>query len=177
MALPTLTLTDPHNLAADMSLATSPRADSSTSFEFDQLSGRPGTASSTGNDAGMSCRSCRERNRTCLCPRATPTCDNAQRSNAREGARARSELTMPAARPDTPSSSRPSPGRLHNKTLSTTTASSHSRSRSRGPSPSRDGSLRQEVRSPIDPLSQVSSSYTYSQLSHKRKGPAADTRP
>ncbi|TLD04557.1 hypothetical protein E2P81_ATG10609, partial [Venturia nashicola] len=52
MALPTLTLTDPHNLAADMSLAMSPvsRADSNTSFEFGQLTGRPGTASSTGND-------------------------------------------------------------------------------------------------------------------------------
>lgn len=56
---------------------------------------------------------------------------------------------MPAGRPDTPLSSRPSPGRLH-KTVSNATSSP-----SREPSPSRNGSLRQEVRSPIDPLSQV----------------------
>jgi hypothetical protein len=60
MALPTLTLTDPHNLAADMSLAMSPlqTTDSNTSFEFDRSSVRPGTASSIGhNDDGMSHRS------------------------------------------------------------------------------------------------------------------------
>lgn len=51
-------------------------------------------------------------------------------------------------RPDTPSSSRPSPGRLR-KTLSNTNSSP-----SRGASPARDAGLRQDVRSPIDPLSQ-----------------------
>ena len=61
--------------------------------------------------------------------------------------------TMPSAsRPDTPQSSLQlrSPGRQHNKTNSNTTNSP-----SRGPSPARDASLRQDVRPPIDPLSQV----------------------
>jgi len=61
--------------------------------------------------------------------------------------------TMPSAsRPDTPQSSLQlrSPGRQHNKTNSNTTTSP-----SRGPSPARDASLRQDVRPPIDPLSQV----------------------
>jgi hypothetical protein len=72
MALPTLTLTDPHNLDADMSLPMSPTIkspDTFTSFEFERTSGRPGTASSVGDGAGKyviimiinpSCR-CREK--------------------------------------------------------------------------------------------------------------------
>jgi len=57
MALPTLTLTDPQNIDADMSLAMSPitsrSPDTFTSFEFERTSGRPGTASSVGDGAGM----------------------------------------------------------------------------------------------------------------------------
>jgi hypothetical protein len=155
MALPTLTLTDPHNLAADMSLAMSPvlTADSDKSFEFDRSSGRPATASSIGyNDDGMSRTYSSQQAQTCLFPRAASTCwhAHAHTSNARDRSRARIELTMPAARPATPSTGRPSTGRQHNNTLSTTTSSP-----SRGPSPGRDASLRQEVRSQIDPLSQV----------------------
>lgn len=72
MALPTLTLTDPQNLDADMSLPMSPTIkspDTFTSFEFERTSGRPGTASSVGDGAGKyviimiinpSCR-CREK--------------------------------------------------------------------------------------------------------------------
>jgi hypothetical protein len=55
MALPTLTLTDPQNLDADMSLPMSPTIkslDTFTSFEFERSSGRPGTASSVGDGAG-----------------------------------------------------------------------------------------------------------------------------
>jgi hypothetical protein len=55
MALPTLTLTDPHNLDADMSLPMSPTIkspDTFTSFEFERSSGRPGTASSVGPSDG-----------------------------------------------------------------------------------------------------------------------------
>jgi hypothetical protein len=55
MALPTLTLTDPQNLNADMSLPMSPTIkspDTFTSFEFERASGRPGTASSVGDGAG-----------------------------------------------------------------------------------------------------------------------------
>jgi hypothetical protein len=55
MALPTLTLTDPQNLDADMSLPMSPTIkspDTFTSFEFERASGRPGTASSVGDGAG-----------------------------------------------------------------------------------------------------------------------------
>jgi hypothetical protein len=171
MALPTLTLTDPHNLAADMSLAMSPlqTTDSNTSFEFDRSSGRPGTASSIGNnDDGMSCPSlyCRdELEGRCLCARLPSTCHDAQTSNARDALSTPIVLTMPAARPVTPASSRPSPARQHNKTLSNSNTTSSPASR--GPSPGRDASLRQEVRSPIDPLSQVR---TYiSRLSHKSK--------
>ena len=52
--LPTLTLNGPDNVEADLSMAMSPLVgtDSNTSFEFDRSSGRPGTASSTGNDDG-----------------------------------------------------------------------------------------------------------------------------
>ena len=54
MVLPTLTLTGPSQLAPEVSLVMSPLvgSDSNTSFEFDRSSGRPGTASSTGNDDG-----------------------------------------------------------------------------------------------------------------------------
>jgi len=56
VVLPQLTLNDPDSLAAEVSLAMSPLigTDSNTSFEFDRSSGRPGTASSTGNDDGKS---------------------------------------------------------------------------------------------------------------------------
>lgn len=55
MALPILTLTDPQNVDADMSLPMSPTIkspDTFTSFEFERSSGRPGTASSVGDGAG-----------------------------------------------------------------------------------------------------------------------------
>ena len=77
--------------------------------------------------------------------------------------------TMPAAsRPDTPQSSFQlrSPGRQHNKANSNATSSP-----SRGPSPGRDANLRQDVRPPIDPLSQARTSV---QLPHKCKDLSTD---
>lgn len=54
--LPTLTITGPSTFSPEMSLVTSPLvgtdSNSNNSFEFDTSSGRPGTASSTGNDDG-----------------------------------------------------------------------------------------------------------------------------
>lgn len=54
MALPTLTLTDPQNIDADMPMSPIRSADTDTfaSFEFERSLGRPGTASSVGDGAG-----------------------------------------------------------------------------------------------------------------------------
>jgi len=166
--LPTLTLTDPQNEPSEMSLAMSPLVgtDSNTSFEFDRSPGRPGTASSTGNDDGKPVHVavfCHEEGSTRRGEKlgnksehASPTCHHAS-TNARDRHLERAnQADMPAAsRPDTPQSSLRSPGRQHNKTNSNTTSSP-----SRGPSPGRDANLRQDVRPPIDPLSQVRTSIT-----------------
>lgn len=53
MALPTLTLTDPHNLDADLPMSPTIKSpDTFTGFEFERTSGRPGTASSVADGAG-----------------------------------------------------------------------------------------------------------------------------
>jgi hypothetical protein len=160
--LPTLTLTDPQNEPSEMSLAMSPLVgtDSNTSFEFDRSSGRPGTASSTGNDdgkpvhvavfcheEGSTRREAGEQKRACLSH--VPPCSN-KPCKGRLSRTNQVNVMPSASRPDTPQSSLRSPGRQHNKTNSNTTSSP-----SRGPSPGRDANLRQDVRPPIDPLSQV----------------------
>lgn len=87
-----------------------------------------------------------------------PPCSN-------KSCKGRLKLTiMPTARPNTPHSSRPPSSRQHNKANSNTTSSP-----SRGPSPGRDTTLRQDVRTPIDPLSQVRTSLVYRLPPHKCK--------
>ena len=94
-----------------------------------------------------------------LCPRAAPTC------HPNVPCKGRPKLTvMPTARPNTPHSSRPSSSSQRNKAHSTTNCSP-----SRGPSPARDATLRQDVRTPIDPLSQVRTSLVYRLPPHKCK--------
>ena len=96
MVLPPLTLTGPSHLASEISLVMSPLvgSDSNTSFEFDRSSGRPGTASSTGNDDGKPVHVAVYVT-MCLCHEdgvklgnksrhASPTCHHARTSNARD---------------------------------------------------------------------------------------------